>query len=244
MRHALGISSVLLIAACALIAHAEPPKAQDKVREEASKCASLLRQFGIGWAITNSVLEDKKKTGEPDDWPPPPSWSWRVTVLPFMEQNVLYMSLHRASDEFKIPGSLSDKELDKHKDLKRAVAEPPEWMTIERWKRETGKTIYRRVVVVEKPELFIVVESSELVPWFRGDDDLVMDAKNPLPKMGGNFQTGFFALCGDGEVRFLPKTLSDKETRKALLTGEGVPALRFDSKNTWQKDIAKLDLGK
>ena len=138
----------------------------------------------------------------------------------------------------------SDDELNKREELKSAVARMPEWMTIERHKKEIGKTIYRRVVVKEKPGLFILVESSELVPWFRPTDDLGLAEGRPLPKMGGNFSTGFFALCGDGKVRFLSKTLTEKEVRKALLTGEGVRAIRADDEDDRKADIAKLDLGK
>jgi hypothetical protein len=247
MRLTSGTCLGLVIAVSALPGCVEPPaKPLDRVQEEAAWCANSLAQFAI---VQRDFFPDGLETAKPEIgvealWPPPPSWSWRVAVLPYMEQAYTYKVLHDLSDGFKLPGTLSDDQLEKHPDLKGRLAWMPEWMTIERWKKETGKTIYRRIVVVDRPTVFIVVESSELVPWWKGDDDLVMDEKGSLPKMGGNFPTGFFALCGDGKVRFLPKTLTDKELRKALLTGEGAPAIRGRDIHERKKDIAKLDLGK
>jgi hypothetical protein len=211
------------------------------------RCAGTLYQFGrVHQDFFPNGLENAKK-GEgwnvEEPWPPPKPWSWRLAGLPFLEQNNLYRDLHRRSEGFKIPCTLSKNELSKLPELKEAVGRMPSWLTLERWKKEAGKTIYRRVLIKDRPDLFVIVESSELVPWHEAGDELEFADGKPLPNMGGNFPNGFFALCGDGRVRFLPSTLSEKELRKALITGKGVRPLREAIKE-WEEDIQALDFSK
>jgi hypothetical protein len=246
MRHA--IIGCLALTAFAPAACGEPAAklTQDQLRAEAKRCVYSLMQFrSVQTDFFPGGLEKaKNETNVEGQWPPPKSWSWRVAVLPFMEQALLYKGVQEHSEGFKIPGTLPDDELNKSHDLKAQLDRMPEWMTIERHKKAVGQTIYRRVVVKEKPELLILVESSELVPWFRPTDDLELAEGKPLPKLGGNFSAGFFALCGDGKIRFLSKTLTEKEVRKVLLTGGGVRAIWDGDRNNPEIDIANLDLGK
>ena len=64
-----------------------------------------------------------------------------------------------------------------------------------------------------------VVESDDSVPWTQ-PEDLLYNPKKPLPKLGGLFGGDFNVVMGDGLVRWLPKTISEKKLR-ALITPDG-----------------------
>ena len=84
-----------------------------------------------------------------------------------------------------------------------------------------GRYRFRRVVKADRPNAFVVVETSDVVPWAPGGDDLKIESGKPLPKMGGHFRGGFMALCGDGRVRWLLASMSDEEKIAALFDGKG-----------------------
>jgi hypothetical protein len=220
-----------------------------QLRKEADHCAWILGQFAFAHdAWFENGLEKAERhdiTGGGVWWPPPEGYSWRVAILPAIEKGEAYDAIHEASGGYKPSGKLTDKEVEGFPELKRHLARMPEWFSLERLKDKPGYTIFRRVRSTADPQLFILVESSELVPWYRGGDDLILDPDKPLPKMGGNFPAGFFALCGDGKVRYLRRTLSDKELRQALTTGGGVTALRVSSSEKKQRDedIRAIDFG-
>jgi prepilin-type processing-associated H-X9-DG protein len=65
----------------------------------------------------------------------------------------------------------------------------------------------------------MVAEAGEAVIWTK-PDDLAYDAKNPVPKLGGIFETGFNVAMCDGSVRFLKPDIDEKLIR-ALITPQG-----------------------
>jgi hypothetical protein len=220
-----------------------PKLTMAQLREEAVQCVKLLSQFEI---VRRDFFPDGLEKVAPDErpWPPPGSYSWRVAVLPLLEQAGLYDSwLRDGSDNFRVPATLSDEELKKYPLLKRGVDMMPDWLTLKRWEGRTGQSIYRRVRIEGHPELFVIVESSDLAPWIKANDDLTLADGKPLPKMGGNFPNGFFALCGDGQVRFLPTGLADKEIRRALVSGGGIKSID-PNKAMWKQDIDSINFNK
>lgn len=249
MRPVVALCFALGIAHAPAGARDDPPAklSLEELCAEANRCVVTLWQFRV---VHRDFFPDGFKKAEDGPhaekgvWPPPDTWSWRVAVLPFLEQNVLYKSIHELSDGFKTPGTLPEEKLNKHGELVNQLGMMPSWMALPHGKKDTGQTVFRRVVVKDKPGLFIIVESSDLALWFRPTDDLQLADDKPLPKMGGNFPNGFFALCGDGKVHFLPKTMTEKEVRKALLTGEGGSVIRAEYSRERKADIARLDFGK
>jgi hypothetical protein len=235
--------AILLVGSTCHVTLAVDPKpklSENELRIEARYCVNMLYQFAI---INKDFFPDgpeKPNQGNVGEgWPPPPSYSWRVTILTWLEQNVLYRQMMTATKQFAIPGTISDDQLDKIVDLKRCVNQMPEWLTLERWRKKKGLTVYRRVVVPDQPNKFIVVESTKLVPWHRSGDELIVMYDLPLPEeLGGNFPNGFFALCGDRKVRFIPRSLSEKRIQTILIAGGIVPAISADEIG---RDIAKLD---
>jgi hypothetical protein len=64
-----------------------------------------------------------------------------------------------------------------------------------------------------------LVEAAEAVPWAK-PDELVYDPADPLPKLGGMHDDGFFAVSMAGAVVFVPKG-TDEKTIRALITSDG-----------------------
>jgi len=151
----------------------EPQNPADaQLRKDGVQCAWTLRQLGVAQqAYFPDGLEKAKPfdlTGEGVNWPPPKTYGWRVSILPPMEEASLYKFISQSSNGFKIPGTLSEAELVKHPALKDDLDRMPKWFSLDKWNAKPSLSIYRRVAFQEKPTLFILVESSELVPWFRG----------------------------------------------------------------------------
>src|SRR5262249_23725657 len=135
-------------------------------------------------------------------------------------------------------------ELEKRPRLQGLLGRMPAWLTLPRLKGQAGKSVYRRVLAKGDPDRFIIVESRDLVDWFRGGDDLEKVGGKPMPKLRGNFPGGFFALCGDGQVRFLAGTLPEKEVRRVLVAGsDAVRPLRCKNSQELAEDIRSLSLG-
>ena len=62
----------------------------------------------------------------------------------------------------------------------------------------------------------MVVEAGTPVPWTK-PEDIEYDKKKPLPKLGRQFDDGFFGAMADGSVRFFGNNI-DKDFLRALIT--------------------------
>jgi hypothetical protein len=140
--------------------------------------------------------------------------SWRVELLPYLEQENTYRALKKETGGFTTPLFTPDatptaeaKMLLGSSVFAYTLSNPP------------GTAPFRRVFSAERPEAFVVVESSDYVPWGKPGDDLVIEEGKPLPKMGGNFKGGFLALCAGGKVRWIPSASSEAATLAALFDG-------------------------
>lgn len=195
--------------------------AVQKIREAASrtKSANNLKQIALAlhnYESANGMLPpaaivDKKGKA---------LLSWRVAILPYIEQDALYR-------QFKL-----DEPWDSEHNLKIAQTNVPAFMVPNQKYDKPGYTHYR--VFVGNGAFFdpirgtrfaditdgtsntwMVVEAGESVPWAK-PDDLEFDPKKPLPKMGNFFRGGFHVAFGDGSVRFfskMPKFAKEMITR-------------------------------
>jgi hypothetical protein len=150
--------------------------------------------------------------------------SWRVAVLPYLDQNELYK-------QFRL-----DEPWDSEHNKKLLAKIPPAYVSPQGKASAVGGTFYQ--VLLGKMAFFegkrgikigdvvdglsntlMVVEAPTDVPWTK-PDDIPFDPDGKLPKVGGLFEPGFNALFGDGSVRFLSKDLKP-EKLKALITRNG-----------------------
>ena len=150
-----------------------------------------------------------------------PNLSWRVAILPFIEQGNLYQ-------QFK-----HDEPWDSEHNKKLIERMPKVFAPLNGVKAEKGHTYYQifsgrealkaglSIVNITDgtSNTLMVVESGDAVPWTR-PEDMLYDSKKPLPKLGALFNGDFNALMMDGSVRFIRKSIDEKILR-AFITPSG-----------------------
>ncbi len=163
-----------------------------------------------------------------------PLLSWRVAILPYLDQQELY-------NKFKL-----DEPWDSPNNKPLIKEMPKTFLCPSRRKPEPGTTTYR--VFVGKGALFeegegtgiqnvtdgtsntiMVVESKDAVPWTKPDDlKFDMEAKPSLYGAGSPHPGGFNATFADGSVRFLKNSIG-LLTWRALITRAGGEVISSDS---------------
>jgi RNA polymerase sigma-70 factor (ECF subfamily) len=155
-----------------------------------------------------------------------PLLSWRVMILPFIEQNDLYK-------QFKLDEPW-DSEHNKPllAQMPKIYAPPPGVKTKEEnttfYQVLTGKdTVFESGAKIRLMDItdgtsntILAVEAADPVPWTK-PADLAYEADKDLPKLGGLLQTGFnMAMC-DGSVHFVPKKFNAKKLRAFITRNDG-----------------------
>jgi hypothetical protein len=149
-----------------------------------------------------------------------PLVSWRVALLPFLEEGTLHK-------EYKVHEPWDSEH------NKRLLAKMPKVYQPVTGKAEGGLTYYQVFVGKDTPfdgmvpsrfpasfpdglaRTFLVVEGGEAVPWTK-PQDIPYDARKAVPKLGGLFADGFHAAMADGTVRFVPRGADEKAIRAAI----------------------------
>jgi hypothetical protein len=207
------------------------------------KSQNNLRQIGL--ALHN--LNDVHKRLPPAalcDKQGKPCLSWRVAILPYIEQQALY-------NQFKL-----DEPWDSANNIKLLAQMPKTFAPVGMKTKEPGLTFYQGFVADPKlpaehltawettvdanspfgawgtrmPHSFPdgtsntiwVVEGGDAVPWTK-PVDLPYDPKKPLPKLGGNFKDGFNALFVDASTRFIPHDFDVRTLRLLITRQDGQP---------------------
>jgi prepilin-type processing-associated H-X9-DG protein len=205
--------------------------AVQKVREAAARTQSANNLKQIALAMLNYESAYRKfPAAAISDANGKPLLSWRVTILPFIEQQPLYQ-------QFKL-----DEPWDSEHNRKLIPQMPPTYALPAASAQKPGETYYRVVVgggaglelkngiriadiTDGTSNTILAFEAAESVPWTK-PDELVYDAKKPLPKFGNFYGNGRFnAVFFDGHVSYLRNDLPEA-TLRALLTragGEVVP---------------------
>jgi hypothetical protein len=187
--------------------------------------ASKLKQIGIAfhhyYSSTNQIPSDiLDKTGKP-------LLSWRVALLPYLDQEALYKQFKRDEPW----DSDTNKELiDKMPDIYAPV----------RVKAKAGATFYQTftgegTVFVKHVPLFkisnipdgtsktgMVFEAGTPVIWST-PVDLAFDAKKSLPKLGGLFEGEIQVVMFDGHVCHLRKNPDEQELKKLIMADSAMP---------------------
>jgi Protein of unknown function (DUF1559) len=146
--------------------------------------------------------------------------SWRVAILPYLEQFALYQRFHL------------DEAWDSPHNASLLIEMPRVYAPVTPGETTAHTTHYQRVVgpgslfdrdertrvdvnVFRRPAL-LIVEAANSVPWTK-PEDLPYDDGKPLLRLGGPFEDGSYATFADGSVRFLSREHSP-ETLRALIT--------------------------
>jgi prepilin-type processing-associated H-X9-DG protein len=191
-----------------------------------AQCTNNLKQIALAMHNYNSANNTFPKPAITDK-NDKPLLSWRVAILPYIEQQELYNKFH-LDEPWDSPHN------------KALINEmPPTYVCPSRANVQPGTTTYR--VFVGKGAFFesdrptgladitdgtsntlMVVEATEAVPWTKPDADLPFDpdAKPSLYGAGSTHPGGLNAAFGDGSVRFI-KTSIAVEVFRALITRAG-----------------------
>jgi Protein of unknown function (DUF1559) len=206
------------------------PRTKDSDRE---RSANNLKQIGLAFhafhdvnnAFPAAAITDKNGKA---------LLSWRVALLPFLEEDNLYQ-------QFKLDEPWDSKHNKKLLEKIPKVFAPP----IQGKPAKPYTTYYQvftgpdapfnpKAVRVGAPLMLgprmanftdgltntaLVVEVGEAVPWTK-PDDIKYDARKPRLKLGGLFKEGFHVLHGDGAVRLLGRKW-DAGALRALITPSG-----------------------
>lgn len=170
-----------------------------------------------------------------------PLLSWRVRLLPYLNQKELY-------DQFKL-----DEPWDSEHNKKLIPRMPKVFVVPTAKQAKPGFTYYQTFVgkkgVGTRPMLqdgdpkglsingitdgisltIMVAEASEAVEWTK-PSDLLFDSDAKLPALGGHFIGGFNAAMGDGVARFFTTTIDEKRL-KALITANGGEEVTLDDQD-------------
>jgi hypothetical protein len=146
-----------------------------------------------------------------------PLLSWRVAILPYLEQEALYKQF-KLDEPWDSPNNI--KLLDK---MPRIYG-PPGDKTVYRVFTGPG-TVFdgkQGLKLTAIPDgtinTIIVVEAQEAVPWTK-PEELPYADKDPLPKLGG--KEGFVVLMCDGSVKTFRADYNVQQMRYAILRADG-----------------------
>ena len=156
-----------------------------------------------------------------------PLLSWRVTILPYIEEQALYQ-------QFKL-----DEPWDSEHNKKLLEKMPKIYAPVRGQTKEPHSTFYQ--VFVGKGTAFednkklrlldfrdgtsntlLVVEAGEAVPWTK-PADLPYQAKKDLPPLGGHFKDGFYIALADGSVRWIRRPFDASIFHLLITRADGQP---------------------
>jgi prepilin-type processing-associated H-X9-DG protein len=205
--------------------------AMQRVREasERTKCANNLKQIGIAFHSyydVHKVFPTAASYGKDGK----PLLSWRVHLLPFLEQEALYK-------EFKLDepwdSAHNKKLIDRMPAVYRCGDGKPGREGLTTYLAPLGEaTMFPGRQPVRLPDvtdgtsntIFIVDAADDrAVVWTR-PDDLKYDPTRPLAGLLGRHRGGFQALFVDGSVRMIAGSI-DPKTLHALFTRNGGEAV-------------------
>jgi hypothetical protein len=153
-----------------------------------------------------------------------PLYSWRVMVLPFLEQDELFNEFH-LDEPWDSPHNIRLVER-----MPRVYALPPR--VAARNKVPEGFTVthvfHGRNAAFEGREglrftdftdgmsnTIMVIEAGEPVPWTK-PEELAFDPDQPLPPMHAPFKNIIRLGVADGSSRHIPVTMSERTLRAAI----------------------------
>ena len=201
-----------------------------KVRDAADRMTSQnnLKQIGIALhnyhdamgAFPPAVVRDKNGKA---------LYSWRVLILPYLEQDVIYKNWKK-DEPWDSPHNkpLSDVVLKVY-----TLPGNPDGVSnrtpyrvfigkgtgFEELKRQPSKGIRISDITDGTSNTIAVVEATETVPWAK-PEELDFVAGKALPPLGPPWRDEFNALLFDATVRFIPKTIK-LQSLQAMITRNG-----------------------
>ncbi len=200
--------------------------AVQQVREAARRTQSMnnLKQLLLGmhnFDSANGKLPAQaimSKGGQP-------LLSWRVQILPYLDEQVLFDQFHQdepwdSPHNIKLldqmPALFQNPNLPAGHDTVYLSFVGPQTAFVD------GKSPQFREIRDGLSNTFALVEADPeyAVPWTK-PDDIEFDPENPRAGIQGTRPGGFIAAMFDGSVLFIPKTIDDENTRNLIMPNDG-----------------------
>ena len=190
-----------------------------------------MKQIGLAFHVHASANQDKLpdaawSTKRDENRRPLPHLSWRVAILPYLEQDNLFR-------QFKL-----DEPWDSENN-KKLIPLMPKFYTNPQAPTEPGKTYYKVFTgpgtIYEKDKIakytignipdgtsntILVAEGGEPVIWTK-PDDFEFDPAKPLPNIWLPGKPGINVALADGSVRFINRSMSEKTLKNAIQADDG-----------------------
>lgn len=210
--------------------------AVQKVREAASRTHSMNNLKMLGLALHNyHSVNGRFPPAFVVDKAGKPLYSWRVLILPYIEQDGIYKKW-KMDEAWDSPNNkpLSDLAIKVFNDPAREASNKTPYRVFfgngamfDAGKLAPMASGTRLQDVTDgTSNTFMVVDAREEVPW-AAPQELPFDPKKPLPPMGAPGRQLFLALMGDGSVRAIALGVAE-ETLKACITRNGGEVIQPD----------------
>ncbi len=212
---------------------AEAAKASARAAARASQDKNMLKQIGLAFHnyhdVFNSfpVSDNPKWFGKDEQ----PLMSWRIHVLPFVDQAPLYNRLNMEeaadSDQNKLVLAAAQNPYRSVSDDEKSKTTRFRMFSGEGTLLPGGKGMRIRDITdgTSNTILAIQVGPKKAVPWHQTKTGIPIDSKKLLEELGKPGPTGYLVLFCDGSVQTLPADIS-VEQLKALVTIGGGEVVR------------------
>jgi uncharacterized protein (TIGR03067 family) len=215
---------------------AEAKKIREKIEQAAQRAVSSNNLKQIALAL-HSYHDTYKRLPGPaiTSKDGKPLLSWRVAILPFVEEGTLYREF-RLDEPWDSPHN--KKLLNKMPKLYEPVRGKTKQPYTSYYQAFTGPgTAFEPNMKLRIGGSFpdgtsltiFVVEAGEPVPWTK-PEDVPYDPKKDLPKLGGLFPDGFHIVMVDGSVLWVGRGF-DERTFRGAITRNGREDINLDKLN-------------
>ncbi len=205
-----------------------------------SQMAFAMENFeSVYGYLPGSVPTDK--AGVPLVGKGKPQLSWRVQLLPFLEQDNLYNQFHRdepwdsPNNKRLIPlmpkiyhhpmvdlsgekGGMTDSSGERRGMTVYRVFTGPRCA----FRPGSDKLMHLSDIVDGRSNTILIAESAEPVIWTK-PEEMEYDANQPVPKLGEYFRGRYQFVMFDGSIRTVPTSFSEKKLREAIVIDDGLP---------------------
>jgi hypothetical protein len=199
---------------------------KERISKQKGDTRNKLKELAAGMHLYHETYKFFPESATTKDGKP--LLSWRVAILPFVEEEALYKEFH-LEEPWDSP---HNKALLSRRP--RTLAPP------EAFDKDPTTTYFQVItgpdtlfpggmqrmriqnVMDGTSNTFLVVDAASAVPWTK-PDDLSYTAAGSLPKFSDHFSDGFYAAMADGAVHFFrPGTAATEEKNlRGLITRAG-----------------------